>query len=52
MTRRLYKNIQREAFKRPFSDVSKAHNLSEPTIATILDEYVEELETALYPYFY
>lgn len=44
MTYRLYDLIKRASFIRPFSDVAVEYGYSVPTIGTIFDEYVAELE--------
>lgn len=44
MTYRLYEQIKRDSFVRPFSDVSRDFGYSAPTIASIFDEYAAELE--------
>lgn len=44
MTYRLYDLIKRDSFIRPFSDVAVEYGYSVPTIGTIFDEYVAELE--------
>lgn len=43
-TVRLYEQIRRDAFLRPFSDVAADFGYSEGTIRNIFDEYAEELE--------
>ena len=44
MTYRLYDQIRRDSFVRPFSDVAADFGYTAPTIAAIFDEYVSELE--------
>ncbi len=44
MTFRLYDQIRRDSFVNTFSDIAAAYGFSEPTIATIFDEYAAELE--------
>lgn len=44
MTRRLYEQIRRDVFVRPFSDVSNDFGYSDTTIATIFEEYAAELD--------
>ena len=44
MTYRLYDQIRRDSFVRTFAEVATAYGFSEPTIATIFDEYASELE--------
>ena len=44
MTARLYEQIRRDAFVRPFSDIGNDFGYSDTTIATIFDEYASELE--------
>ena len=44
MTHRLYEQIKREAFSRPFVEVAADYGYSDTTIANIFDEYAAELE--------
>jgi transposase len=44
MTYRLYEQIRRDSFVRTYTDVSAAYGFSATTIASIFDEYAEELE--------
>lgn len=43
MTYRLYEQIRRDVFTRTFAEVAAAYGFSEPTVASIMDEYAAEL---------